>query len=68
MSIEEVKPKTPIIDLVETIPKIGKPIANALRAVRPWWRRRHEKRVQDYVDRTYHDKLRNGLPERDDVP
>lgn len=68
MSIDEVPPKTPVIDLVERIPKVGKPLGVFLRAARPWWRRRHEKRVQDYIDAQYHDKLRNGQPEREDSP
>lgn len=66
--IREVKPKTPFADLVEKIPKVGPPVARFMRAARPFWRRRHEKSVQDYIDRTYHDKLRNGQPEREDVP
>jgi len=61
--IKEVKPKTPIIDLVESIPTVGPPIATLLRAARPWWRRRHEKRVQDQIDKTYHDRLRMGEKE-----
>jgi hypothetical protein len=64
--IEEVPPKTPLINLIERIPKVGKPIGSALRAVRPWWRRRHEKRVQDHIDKTWHASV--GKPERDDTP
>ena len=63
MTINEVPPKTPIIDFVETIPKIGKPLAQAMRFMRGPWRRRHEKKVQDEIDRRYHDKLRNGQGE-----
>jgi hypothetical protein len=64
--LRQVPPRTPVIDLIERIPKIGKPVGKVLRAVRPFWRRRHEKRVQDEIDRRYHDKLRHG--ERDDTP
>ena len=63
MSINEVPPKTPVIDFVEGIPKIGKPLGGVLRALRRPWLRRHEKRVQDRIDRDFHDKLRNGQGE-----
>ncbi len=66
--LEQVPPKTPVIDLIERVPKVGKPIGAVLRGLRGPWRRRHEKRVQDYIDRTYHDKLRVGEPEREDSP
>lgn len=66
--IREVKPKTPVIDFVESIPKVGPVLGGLMRALRGPWRRRHERRVQDQIDRDFHDKLRNGLPEREDVP
>lgn len=61
--LEEVPPKTPWIDRVETIPKAGPIIGAFMRLLRGPWRRRHEKKVQDEIDRRYHDRLRNGQPE-----
>lgn len=68
MPLEEVPPKTPIIDFIESIPKIGPVLAPVLRAGRPRWMRRREKRVQDQIDRDWHDALRQGKPDREDNP
>lgn len=66
--LEEVPPKTPIIDQIERLPKVGKLIGGVLRVFRRPWMRRREKKVQDEIDRRYHDKLRHGQPERSDTP
>jgi hypothetical protein len=64
--IVEVPPKTPWADRAEKIPKVGRVIAAFMRSARPWWRRRHEKKVQDHIDREWHGKV--GKPERKDTP
>jgi len=66
--LEEVPPKTPWIDEIEKVPKVGKFIGGVMRLFRGPWRRRHEKKVQDEIDRRFHDKLRHGEPDRSDTP
>lgn len=58
--IKQVPPKTPIIDALERIPKVGPVLGGVLRAVRPWWRRRHERKIQDQIDKQWHDRFRDG--------
>ncbi len=63
MSIREVPPKTPFIDQIERIPKVGRVVGVVLRALRRPWLRRHERKVQDDIDKRFHDRLRNGQGE-----
>lgn len=60
MTIEQVPPKTPILDAAEARGgRIGL-LATIARPFRAIAARLHRRRVQKHIDETYHDKLRVG--------
>jgi hypothetical protein len=66
--LEEVPQPTPVIDAIEGTGKVGKVAGWFLRIGKAWRERRARKKAQEYVDRTWHDALRVGQPEREDEP
>lgn len=68
MSLERVPPKTPVLDAAESAGGRVGVIATLLRPFREWAAARKRARDQAYIDRTHHDALRVGQPEREDVP
>lgn len=68
MSIEEVPPKTPILDAAQARGgRIGF-VAFILRPFKAIAERIHRRRVQKQVDERWHDALRQGAPDREDTP
>lgn len=64
MTLERVPDKTPILDAAEASGGRVGLIARILRPLKAWQERRARRKAQEYIDRTYHDRLRNAK----DVP
>lgn len=66
--LREVQQPAPVIEEIEARGERGRVVGGILRVLRYLFRRRHEAKVQAEVNRRWHDKLRVGAPEREDMP